>query len=157
VADYPALNTALARYRARGARIAVDDAGGGYASMRHVTELRPDLVKLDASLVRGLRDSLAQQAFLRAMQAFVREIGATLVAEGVEDAEDLVVLSRTGPPILVQGFAVAKPGQPWPAVAQVDRPVFTTVDPAPIIATARRSTGSQVARTSSLRRHRSAL
>jgi EAL domain-containing protein (putative c-di-GMP-specific phosphodiesterase class I) len=115
VLDYPSLNAALAGYRARGARIAVDDAGAGYASMRHVTELRPDLVKLDAGLIRGLHDSATQQAFLRAASAFVAEIGATVVAEGVEDPEDLAIIASSDVPILVQGFAIADPGPPWPA------------------------------------------
>lgn len=83
--------------------------------MRHVTEVRPGLIKLDAGLVRGLHDSSTQQAFLRAIAAFVAEVGATVIAEGVEDQDDLELLARGDTAILVQGFAIARPGPPWPS------------------------------------------
>ncbi len=123
VADYDALRATLLPYRARGYRIAVDDAGAGYASLRHITELRPDFVKLDAGLIRGLTGDLARQALVRAMATFVSEIGAVLVAEGVEHVEDLDLLGRAGREILVQGYAVGRAGLPWPEAAAlgVDR------------------------------------
>jgi len=117
VADYDALRMAVAPYRARGYRIAVDDAGAGYASLRHVTELRPDFVKLDAGLIRGLTTDRARQALVRAMLTFVGDIGAVLVAEGVEHGEDLDPLTRAGGGMLVQGFAVGRAGRAWPAAA----------------------------------------
>lgn len=119
VADYDALRAAVAPYRARGYRIAVDDAGAGYASLRHITELRPDFVKLDARLIRGLTGDIARQALVRAMATFVGEIGAVLVAEGVEDLNDLDLLVRAGRPTLVQGYAVGRAGDPWPAASAV--------------------------------------
>lgn len=115
VADYEGLRAALAPYRARGYRLAVDDAGAGYASMRHITELAPDFVKLDAGLIRGLSGGIARQALIRAMATFVAEIGAVLVAEGVENLDDLDLLGRARRPILVQGYAVGLGGDPWPA------------------------------------------
>lgn len=118
IADYDSLRVAMAAYRARGARFAIDDAGAGYASMRHVTELRPDFIKLDARLVTGLAGDDGRQALVRAMQSFAHDIGATLVAEGVETAEELALLARADTPILVQGYAVAKPGPPWVRVVR---------------------------------------
>ena len=117
VADYGALRDAIAPYRARGFRIAVDDAGAGYASMRHITELRPEFVKLDARLIAGLTGDPARQALVRAMATFVGEIGGAVVAEGVESLDDLDLLLRSGRGILAQGNAVARPGPAWPAVA----------------------------------------
>ncbi len=117
VADYDALRMAVAPYRARGYRIAVDDAGAGYASLRHITELRPDFVKLDAGLIRGLTVDRARQALVRAMATFVGEIGAVLVAEGVEHLDELDMLVRAGREMLVQGYAVGRAGRPWPAAA----------------------------------------
>jgi PAS domain S-box-containing protein len=114
VADYAALRAAIAPYVARGARFAVDDAGAGYASMRHVTELRPAFVKLDAELIRGLGDDQARQALTVALYGFTREIHATLIAEGVEYPSDLAILTRTGLPMLAQGYCVARPGPAWP-------------------------------------------
>lgn len=117
VADYDALRAAVAPYRARGCRIAVDDAGAGYASLRHITELHPDFVKLDAALIHGLTDDRARQAVVRAMATFVREIGAVLIAEGVEDLDDLDLLARAGPELLAQGHVVGRAGRPWPTAA----------------------------------------
>jgi len=116
VHDYRALRTAMAPYLQRGVRFAVDDAGAGFASMRHVTELQPAFVKLDAYLIRGMRSRQTLRAFLRAINGFTMEIGATLVAEGVEAATDLAVLTETGFPLLAQGFGIARPSAPWPDV-----------------------------------------
>ncbi len=117
VNDYVALRQAVAPYLARGVRFAVDDAGAGFASMRHVTELGPAFVKLDAYLVRGMRSRQTLQAFLRAIHAFTADIGAALIAEGVEAPGDLAILTRTGLPLLAQGYAIARPGAPWPRVS----------------------------------------
>lgn len=116
VDDYPGLRRAMQPFLDRGVRFAVDDAGAGFASMRHVTELGPAFVKLDSSLVRGMRSQATLQAFLRAVNVFAAEIGATLIAEGVEEASDVAALTRTGFPLLVQGYAIARPGPPWPPV-----------------------------------------
>ena len=113
VHDYRALRRAMVPYIRRGVRFAVDDAGAGFASMRHVIELQPAFVKLDAYLIRGIRNRQTLQAFLRAINDFTTEIGATLVAEGVEAASDVAVLTETGFPILAQGFGIARPGAPW--------------------------------------------
>ncbi len=117
VDNYVTLRRAMAPYLDRGIRFAVDDAGAGFASMRHVTELGPAYVKLDAYLVRGMRSRQTLQAFLRALNGFTIEIGAVLIAEGVEKASDLAVLTQTGFPLLAQGYAIARPGLPWPRVS----------------------------------------
>jgi len=116
VADYDRLRAVLAPYRARGIAIAVDDTGAGYASLRHLTELGPEFVKLDARLVTGLTGDRARQALVRAMMTFAAQIGSILVAEGVERLEDLDLLLRAGGPVLVQGLAVAEAGEPWPVL-----------------------------------------
>jgi EAL domain-containing protein (putative c-di-GMP-specific phosphodiesterase class I) len=116
VADYGALRAAMAPYLARGARVAVDDAGAGYASMRHVTELRPAFVKLDALLIRDLRDDSARQALVSALVRFTAAIDAVPIAEGVETPADLALLARTRGPLLGQGYAIARPGPAWPAI-----------------------------------------
>ncbi len=116
VDDYRALRRAMAPYLRGGMRFAVDDAGAGFASMRHVTELQPAFVKLDAYLIRGMRSRQTLRAFLRAINGFTTEIGATLVAEGVEAANDLALLTETGFPLLAQGFGIARPAAPWPDV-----------------------------------------
>jgi EAL domain-containing protein (putative c-di-GMP-specific phosphodiesterase class I) len=117
VDSYATLRRAMAPYLERGVRFAVDDAGAGFASMRHITELGPAFVKLDANLVRGLHTRHALQAFLRALNGFTIEIGAVLIAEGVEQTTDLALLTQMGFPVLAQGYAIARPGPPWPRVS----------------------------------------
>lgn len=121
VDDYAALRRSMAPHLERGARFAVDDAGAGFASMRHVTELAPAYVKLDAALVRGMRSRATLRAFVRALNEFAREIGAAVIAEGVEETSDLAALTRMHFPLLAQGYAIARPGPPWPSVSEAAR------------------------------------
>jgi EAL domain-containing protein (putative c-di-GMP-specific phosphodiesterase class I) len=113
VADYDSLRAAVSPYRTAGFRIAVDDTGAGYASLRHITELQPDIVKLDACLITGLTGDRARQAVVRAVATFADEIGAALVAEGVEDLADLELLVRASRQIFAQGYAVGRASAPW--------------------------------------------
>ena len=108
VEDYPALRVALSRWRERGLRVAVDDAGGGYSSFTHILELAPELIKLDASLVNELHTSPHRQALVRAVISFADEMGVQVVAEGVETAAELSVLRRLGAH-LAQGFHLGRP------------------------------------------------
>jgi EAL domain-containing protein (putative c-di-GMP-specific phosphodiesterase class I) len=116
VSDYGILRDGLGWLRAADARIAIDDVGAGYASLRHVTELRPDFVKLDALLTPRFGGDQAARAMARALSGFAEEIGAIMIAEGVERPEDLEVLAGTRLPIMVQGYAIARPGAPWPSI-----------------------------------------
>ena len=118
VDDYGALRLAMRRYTSRGARFAIDDAGAGFASMRHVTELSPAYFKLDAMLTHRLGRDSRRQALVRALAMLASDLGATLVVEGVERTADLAHLTRTGLPLLVQGYAIARPGLPWPIISR---------------------------------------
>jgi EAL domain-containing protein (putative c-di-GMP-specific phosphodiesterase class I) len=108
VPDYDALNAALAPLRARGLRLAIDDAGAGYASMRHILQLRPDAIKLDMALTQGIENDPQRRAMASALIAFARETGSSVVAEGVETVADLLTLRRLGAQ-KVQGYLVGKP------------------------------------------------
>lgn len=108
VSDYTPLTACIGRYRRRGARVAVDDAGAGHSSLRHVAQLRPEYVKLDGSLVRDLHRGGANLALLRSMMSLEHELGVRLVAEGVETMEELAALSRIGIG-LAQGHLFARP------------------------------------------------
>jgi EAL domain-containing protein (putative c-di-GMP-specific phosphodiesterase class I) len=96
VDDYDALNRALREPRAAGARLAIDDAGAGFASLRHVLRLSPDLIKLDASLIGDLERTSAARALASALIAFAREMDITVVAEGVESAALAAELAALG-------------------------------------------------------------
>ncbi|MDQ0241423.1 sensor domain-containing phosphodiesterase [Arthrobacter bambusae] len=96
VDEYAPLVAALAPLRRRGLRIAVDDAGSGFASMRHILRLRPDIIKLDRSLIAGIEDDQGQQALGAAMVEFAKQIGATIVAEGIETEAELSAVTQLG-------------------------------------------------------------
>lgn len=89
-------------------RMSVDDAGAGWASLRHVLTLRPDYVKLDRAWVRGVDTDPARQALLLGIGRFVEEIGGLVVAEGIETASELDTLVRLGIPF-GQGFHLGRP------------------------------------------------
>jgi EAL domain-containing protein (putative c-di-GMP-specific phosphodiesterase class I)/putative methionine-R-sulfoxide reductase with GAF domain len=127
VEDYDGLRHDLAPWLARGVRIAIDDAGAGYSSLRHVIELTPDFLKLDRELVRDLDRDGNRRALVSAMSAFAAEVGTSVIAEGVETAEELEVL-RDAEVDLVQGYLLARPGVPWPALSDQARPAAARVD-----------------------------
>lgn len=88
--------------------IAVDDAGAGYASFQHVLELEAEIIKLDISLIRDIHRDRARQALAAALIRFGEVIGARVIAEGVENREELATLRRLGV-AKVQGYFVGKP------------------------------------------------
>ncbi|NUU30486.1 EAL domain-containing protein [Arthrobacter sp. C9C5] len=96
VPDYAPLLLALAELRRSGLRIAVDDAGAGFASMRHILRLRPELIKLDRSIVAGIDDDRSKRAFVAAMVTFAEETSAGLIAEGVETQSELAAVAELG-------------------------------------------------------------
>jgi EAL domain-containing protein (putative c-di-GMP-specific phosphodiesterase class I) len=105
---YRPLLKELAPLRERGLRIAVDDAGAGYASLRHVLELRPDFIKIDRSLIHGIARDHAQQVAVAAFLSLAADLNAGVVAEGVERAEDLEVAIGLGV-YAAQGYLLGKP------------------------------------------------
>lgn len=109
-------------------RIAIDDTGVGYSSLRHVIELTPDFLKLDRELVRQLDRDRNRRALVGAMAAFAAEVGTSVIAEGVETAEELEVL-RDAEVDLVQGYLLARPGPPWPAPEGPPRVKPDPIDP----------------------------
>lgn len=107
VEDYGLLRAALDKM-APSVRFAIDDAGAGYSSFRHIVELRPDFVKLDIGLVRSIESDPARQAFVAGMVYFVLRTGCTLIAEGIETTAERDVLEA----LLVdlgQGYLFGRP------------------------------------------------
>ncbi|HEY6708046.1 MAG TPA: EAL domain-containing protein [Actinomycetota bacterium] len=82
VADYPTLVAAVAELRLRDAKLAVDDAGTGYAGLQHLMLLRPDLVKLDRALVAGCDRDPAKAALIEMLGRFTGQLDAWVLAEG---------------------------------------------------------------------------
>jgi EAL domain-containing protein (putative c-di-GMP-specific phosphodiesterase class I) len=112
IESYRALEPDLDALRAAGALLAVDDAGAGYAGLRHVLALRPAIVKLDASLVTGLDRDPAKRALIDMVATFASRIEASVLAEGVERARELHALVALGVP-LVQGNFLGEPSSSW--------------------------------------------
>jgi EAL domain-containing protein (putative c-di-GMP-specific phosphodiesterase class I) len=108
--DYEALDETLRWMRHRGGRVAVDDAGAGFASLRHILSLAPDVIKLDISLTRNIDSDRARRALARALITFAEEIGATMIAEGIETQGELEALQELGV-AYGQGFHLARPAR----------------------------------------------
>lgn len=108
VDDYGVLGSALNAIRAKGVRLAVDDAGAGYASLRHILALQPDIIKLDISLTRNIQDDLARHALAAALVHFGRETKSEILAEGVETAAELEALRELGVET-AQGYFIGRP------------------------------------------------
>jgi EAL domain-containing protein (putative c-di-GMP-specific phosphodiesterase class I) len=108
VADYASIARAIEPLRRRGLRLAVDDAGAGYASFRHILRLQPDLIKLDTSLIRQIDKDRQCRALAAAIVRFSEEAGSRVVAEGVETEAELAVLRDLGIE-LAQGYLLGRP------------------------------------------------
>jgi PAS domain S-box-containing protein len=91
IADYPAFRAAMAALGPK-VEFAVDDAGTGFASLRHIVELRPAFVKLDRSLMAGLESDSARQAMIVGLCHFAHVTGCRLIVEGIETDSELSVL-----------------------------------------------------------------
>lgn len=108
----PELDDRLAHLRARGARVAIDDVGAGSAGLNQVVRLRPDVVKLDRSLVAGVHSDPARLALVESFVRFARRVGAAVCAEGIERRDDLAVLADIDVHY-GQGFLLARPATEW--------------------------------------------
>jgi EAL domain-containing protein (putative c-di-GMP-specific phosphodiesterase class I) len=107
VDDYGALRAAIARL-GPSVRLAIDDAGAGFASFRHILELAPQFVKLDRAIIAGLDADPARQAFVAGMRHFAVTTGCGLIAEGIETAAELETLRALGIS-LGQGYLLGRP------------------------------------------------
>jgi EAL domain-containing protein (putative c-di-GMP-specific phosphodiesterase class I) len=107
IRDYEPIAAALGRIGSK-ARLAVDDAGAGFSSLRHILEVRPHFVKLDIGLVAGVAADLTRTALVAGMVRFATDGGFELIAEGVEGEADLAALRRLGVE-LGQGFFLGSP------------------------------------------------
>jgi len=107
-----ALERRLRQFRARGAQIALDDAGAGYAGLQAVMRIAPDVIKLDRTLITGLAADPARLALVEALARFADSTDSTLCAEGIETIEDRETLCRLGVE-LGQGYFFARPAPHW--------------------------------------------
>jgi PAS domain S-box-containing protein len=110
----PALTLRLARLREMGYRIAVDDIGAGYSGLSSFTDLMPELVKIDMSLVRDVHLSPVKRRTIRSLCNLCHEGGVIVVGEGVESPAELACLEELGCDLL-QGYLLGRPARDLPA------------------------------------------
>lgn len=108
VEDYQQLRRALEPLRAKGIRLAIDDVGAGFASMRHILSLSPDIIKLDMSLTRNVNADSGRLAMAAALVAFAERTGCRVVAEGIEYQDELETLRNVGVHC-GQGYLLGRP------------------------------------------------
>jgi EAL domain-containing protein (putative c-di-GMP-specific phosphodiesterase class I) len=107
------LPTRVARLRELGYRIALDDLGAGYAGLASFAQFEPDVVKIDMSLIHGIELSAVKQKLVRSIVALCTDLGIPLIAEGIETAAELEVLTSLGGN-LCQGYLFARPDRGFP-------------------------------------------
>jgi EAL domain-containing protein (putative c-di-GMP-specific phosphodiesterase class I)/CheY-like chemotaxis protein len=107
IPDYAAFRGAVARLGDE-TELAIDDAGAGFASLRHILELRPAFIKLDRSLVADLESDPARQAMIVGLSHFARSVGSRIIAEGIETDPEVAILQSLGV-TLGQGFILGRP------------------------------------------------
>jgi EAL domain-containing protein (putative c-di-GMP-specific phosphodiesterase class I) len=108
IADYERLLAALHPLRARGMRLAVDDAGAGYSGLQHILQIHPDFIKLDIALTRNINLDPARKALAAALVGFARDTGSGIIAEGVETESELNALRSIGVD-KAQGYFLGRP------------------------------------------------
>jgi len=118
--DLDAIRTALDGLRVRGAIIALDDAGAGYAGLTQILELKPELIKLDRGLIKDVDANEAKRAMVVMIGDLAAKLDAWVLAEGVETAAETDVLTKIGVPLL-QGFFLGRPGPLWAQLDPVGR------------------------------------
>jgi len=129
ITNYGLTRQVLETLRDAGVRLAVDDAGAGYATFRHVLRLRPDIIKMDMSITQHINEDPGRLALATALVIFAGEIGAVVIAEGVETQSELAALQSAGVS-RAQGFVLARP-QSLPLTPSVSAVSRREDEPAP--------------------------
>lgn len=122
VSSARAVGDALEYLRERGARLAVDDIGAGYSGLRQITNVLPDYLKLDRSLIVGIHHDGDRGALVSALSGYASQVGSLVIAEGIEQRAELDRLRELEVP-LAQGFYLGMPGQPWAVTPSGTMPV----------------------------------
>jgi len=117
IPDYEVLAKRTEELRGLGVRLAVDDAGAGFASFRHILQLCPEYIKLDRTLIENISEDPARRALAAAVVLFAFEMGSAVVAEGVETVAELQTAQVLGIDA-AQGFLLGRPTDDWDTWAE---------------------------------------
>ncbi|MGC8628181.1 MAG: EAL domain-containing protein, partial [Acidimicrobiales bacterium] len=107
--SYERLREVVRLLHDKGMRVAVDDAGSGFAGLHRLVDVRPEIVKLDQGLVSEVATDPPRRAMVAAMRHFADDMGITVVAEGIENQEQLSILREIGVDC-GQGYLLGRPG-----------------------------------------------
>ncbi|TDB36944.1 MAG: GGDEF domain-containing protein [Actinobacteria bacterium] len=118
ITDFAAFRSTLEYLRTLGFAVAVDDAGAGYGSLQCLAEVRPEWLKIDISLIRGVDTDEVRSQLVESLVTFARRVGVKLIAEGIETRSELEKLVEIGVEF-GQGFLFTVPVPPFPADADV--------------------------------------
>lgn len=108
VTDYVQFEKVISNYRRQGFRIAVDDAGTGYNSLKTIISLKPEFIKLDKSIVRDIHKHAAQQHLIEILLEFAAHSQTDVIAEGIENFSEMDFLKKLGVQF-GQGYALGRP------------------------------------------------
>ncbi len=106
----------LRELRGRGVRLVVDDLGAGYSNLRYISDLEPEVVKLDRGLIAGLHKDKRQRTLVGGIVRLCADLGARVVAEGIEEPDELACVMDCGVQ-LAQGYLIAKPASDLPGIS----------------------------------------
>ena len=115
--DFSLFHRTLEHYRGEGYKVAVDDVGTGYSGLWSIAEIRPDFIKLDMSLIRGIDANPVKRALIETFLTFSDKVGCKIIAEGVETATELSSLVHMGIHF-GQGYFLGRPASPCPDVSR---------------------------------------
>jgi EAL domain-containing protein (putative c-di-GMP-specific phosphodiesterase class I) len=116
IESFELFREAIAYYSDLGFAIAVDDTGAGYSNLETVLELKPQFIKIDISIVRGVNENVLKKELIRAINRLAQEMESIVIAEGIETREELKTLEEIGINF-GQGFIFAKPGPAFPEIS----------------------------------------
>ncbi len=123
-------NSVLRELRERGGvHLVVDDLGAGYSNLKRIVDLEPKVVKLDRELITGAHLSKRQRTLIAGVVRLCVDLGAVVVAEGIESSDEYFALRDTGVHY-AQGFLFARPGYPMPDVTWPPPPPTSSCGPA---------------------------
>lgn len=127
ISDFAAFRNVLHHYREQGFQIAVDDAGAGYSSLQSISELMPDYIKVDRSLVSGIDNNPVKANILEAFVLFAKKMNSKIIAEGIETEAELKKVMDLGIEY-GQGFFIARPNNPIPTINEVAKQCMKLVN-----------------------------
>ncbi|WP_248924729.1 bifunctional diguanylate cyclase/phosphodiesterase [Paenibacillus hamazuiensis] len=120
IEDFTMAKKVLEHYRNQGYKIAIDDAGAGYSSLQAIAELNPDFIKIDRSLIRSIHTNKTKEYIVETLVTFARKLNIEIIAEGIEEEEELVKLTRMGVHF-GQGYLLGRPDERFQSVPEACR------------------------------------